>query len=194
MNKFTMLVLVTGSLFLWGSYYVENAASGRPALDTEVMSVVPPATEPTEVSFGLPVAAPSPELAESKPPYGLQQVEGISLYDDQAAVIELFGAPQAIERDPYTQDLEIYQYSGVDVGFCLGEVHFVRVWAETGSIDIDNNTIPMTLEAFTQELGKPDFIAEDGFVFRRQQAVIKLFIDAETQSLTFIDYFHSTNV
>jgi hypothetical protein len=204
MKNISIFSLMLGLMILWSGYsYKQAAPDGTAAAYTlpsqETVDHAPNVTLAKMANYELPEALPSPTriptIKEDKPKhvYNLQLVEGISLYDDQQAVIENLGVPENIKRDPFTKELEIYQYPGINVGFSLGYVNYVKVLPEAGVIQIDSSTIPMTLEAVSGELGKPDFIAEDGLVFKRQQAVIKLFIDAETGRLTSIDYFHRTN-
>lgn len=176
MNR-SLLSLALGGVVLWGSYSYEG---------------ITPQDEAIPVSVDVASAA-SLSLSSTSPPYALQTVEGISLYDDQQAVVEHLGAPENIESDPYTEQLEIYQYEGIQVGFSAGYVDFVRVLPEAGAIHIDGNPIPMTLEAMTGQLGQPDFVAEDGLVFKRREAAIKLFLDETKQHITSIDYFHRTH-
>lgn len=185
MKRLSLISLLLGGSLLWAGYTWEEAAKpSEPPL--------PHFSEPALAVVHLDHTVPS-EPKVAKPYYHLQMVEGISLQDNQEAVVETLGQPEAIQPDPYTAQCEVYRYPGIDVGFSMGIVDFVRVLPEAGTIDIDGSPIPMTLEAVVDELGKPDFVAEDGLVFKRQQAALKLFVSSETQQLTSIDYFHRTS-
>ncbi|RCW48830.1 hypothetical protein [Paenibacillus prosopidis] len=137
----------------------------------------------------LTLAATAPSTQE-KQIYQLQTVNGISLYDNQSSVIEKKGEPALITEDPYIKGFEIYHYPGMNIIFSDGAVNFVEVLAGVDTFTIDGIPIPATVEAVKEALGEPDYVAEDGIVFQRNEALLKLFIDRDTQNLTSIHYYH----
>jgi hypothetical protein len=143
--------------------------------------------------FHLTLAAMAPST-EEKQILQLRTVNGISLYDDQSIVIEKKGEPELITEDPYIKGFEIYHYPDMKIIFSDGTVNFVEVLEGAETLTIDGIPIPATVQALKEALGEPDFIAEDGIVFQRREALLKVFIDRDTQKLTSIHYYHISAV
>ncbi|OPH59398.1 hypothetical protein BC351_21055 [Paenibacillus ferrarius] len=120
----------------------------------------------------------------------LVSLEGISLEDNTADVTAKKGAPLTKVEDPQFIGETIYQYPDVNVGFYEDVVAFVQVPARAGRIQINDQEISLTLADIKQLLGEPDFVAEDGVVFQRKEALIKLFMQPDTQNPISIDYYH----
>jgi len=120
-------------------------------------------------------------------------VNGITLYDNQETIVMKLGEPDFVEVDPLIKDLVIYQYPAMNICFYSGELNYVEVLPEGGTIKIDDAIIPIRLVDLKKALGKPDFIAEDGIVFQRNDAVIKIFID-DTEEVIAIDYYHISSI
>lgn len=120
-------------------------------------------------------------------------VNGITLYDNQEIIVMKLGEPDFVEVDPLIKDLVIYQYPAMNICFYSGELNYVEVLPEGGTIKIDDAIIPIRLVDLKKALGKPDFIAEDGIVFQRNDAVIKIFID-DTEEVIAIDYYHISSI
>ncbi len=127
----------------------------------------------------------------AKPDFKLQTVNGISLYDTPSIVARKLGEPERITADPYLKELLIYQYPNMNVVFSGGIVYSVEIAGDSKTLLLDGVEIPATIEAVKGALGQPDYVTEDGIVFERNEALLKLFIDSETQKLTSIHYFHS---
>jgi hypothetical protein len=177
---FTMILLgfIVSGIIVWGSLRADAsnqtfffAASPNPASQPPVLSQV---------------------ITESKPKFvfHFNSVNGISLYDTKESIKAKFGSPQAITQDPNLIELETYVYPMMKVGFSYGTADYVEVPAEAGSILIDDVHVATTVEAMKEALGEPDYIAEDGIVFQRRDALIKLFIDPMTRQPTVIHYYH----
>jgi hypothetical protein len=145
-------------------------------------------------SFNL--TAPLPVISqaaiEPKPKtiFHFNAVNGVSLYDTKESITAKFGPPQAIEKDPDLKELETYAYPLMKVGLSYGTADYVEIPAAAGSIVIDHVHVAISVEAMKEALGEPDYIAEDGIVFQRRDALIKLFIDAATQQPISIHYYH----
>ncbi|MDF2647584.1 MAG: hypothetical protein K0Q73_3389 [Paenibacillus sp.] len=120
----------------------------------------------------------------------LYSLEGISLYDDTESVIAKKGYPLTIVQDPRFIGALTYEYSDMDIGFQDDIVTFVQIPAKVGHVQINDQRIPLTITDVKRLLGEPDYVAEDGIVFQRGEALIKLFIESETQELISIDYYH----
>lgn len=123
----------------------------------------------------------------------LDSVGGISLYDSPESVVAKLGEPERITRDELLSELELYQYPSLTVAFHGEYVQYVDVPARE-MIVIDGKEIPMTEAGLSAYLGSPDFIAEDGIVFQRGEALLKLFIDSETKKPVYASYYHIATV
>ncbi|MFD0589091.1 hypothetical protein ACFQZE_13905 [Paenibacillus sp. GCM10027627] len=121
-------------------------------------------------------------------PLTLDSVEGITLYDTPESVIERFGKPDSIEQDPIWTEMSIYRYSSFQISFLEEQLQYVDIPLAKRLI-IDGVSLPMTEKALKERLGEPDFIADDGIVFQRGEAVLKLFLD-EAGNPVYVSYFH----
>jgi hypothetical protein len=139
-------------------------------------------------------------VEETKPPvdtkkeFKFENVNGISLYDDVKAVIDKLGQPLSKRNDPMFAELEVYAFPEMNIGFSDGIVNYVEVLAAAETVNIDGVSIPIDQEGLKNALGEPDFVAEDGIVFQRNAALIKLFKDIETHEVTSIHYYHHSNI
>lgn len=125
--------------------------------------------------------------------FTLESVGGITLYDTRDTVTSKLGEPEAIERDELWPGLEVYRYRDLHVAFYEEQLQYVDVpLAE--ELLIDGVSVPMTEEAFRDRLGEPDFMADDGVVFQRGEAVLKLFIDYEANKPLYVSYYHIATV
>lgn len=165
---------------------VAAEASAKPA-NKIVTASMPPSTV-TEVTYAKEEAS-VPEV--KKPVFTLQNVNGITLYDDPGSVVKKLGKPEKITEDPYLKELETYQYPNMDVIFSDGMIFSVELAEGTKSLMIDGHKVAATVKAVKEALGQPDYITEDGIVFERGEALLKLFIDPDTGKLTSIHYFQS---
>lgn len=124
----------------------------------------------------------------------LQTVNHLSLDDDPSAVLEKKGEPERISRDPVLDEYDIYEYSDMSVAFRDGIIEFVEISGDVATIRLDETVLPATLDAVKEALGEPDYEAEDGYVFQRDEALLKLFIDEATGELLSISYYHIASV
>jgi hypothetical protein len=132
--------------------------------------------------------------AETKKEFNFENVNGISLYDDVKAVIDKLGQPLTKENDPFFAELEVYAYPEMNIGFSDGIVSYVEVLVAAGTVNIDGVSIPIKEEELINALGAPDFVAEDGIVFQRNTALVKLFKDIETHQVTSLHFYHQSNI
>ncbi len=120
----------------------------------------------------------------------LNTVNGISLDDDIKAVIEKKGAPQRITVDPYFEEFLIYEYADMKIIFRDNFMDSIEIGSEIPFLYVDQHKLPVAIKDLRAALGKPDFIAEDGLVFRHNEAVLKVFINPENGHLEYISYYH----
>jgi hypothetical protein len=120
----------------------------------------------------------------------LHSLQGISIYDDTESVIAKKGYPLTFVQDPLLVEAFMYEYPDMNIGFQDDIVTFVQIPAKVGHVQINDQRIPLTITDVKRLLGEPDYVVEDGIVFQRGEALIKLFIESETQELISIDYYH----
>jgi hypothetical protein len=163
------------------------AEASAEAAETNVTSSMPPSTV-TEVTYASNDAGAANAAKQS---YTLQTINGITLYDDPSSVTKKLGEPKRISEDPHLKELKIYEYPNMNVVFSDEMVNFVEITEGSKSLIIDGVEIPATIDAIKEALGEPDYFMEDGIAFERNEAVLKLFVDTDTQKLTSIHYFYS---
>lgn len=126
----------------------------------------------------------------SQQQFKLQTVNSISLYDNPNSVIAKIGEPKSITRDEHFMDVHIYHYPGMNITFSDEMLDFVEILEEADTLLIDDVPISATIEDLKAALGEPDYVTEDGIVFERDEALLKLFLNAESSQLISINYFH----
>ncbi|KRF30147.1 hypothetical protein [Paenibacillus sp. Soil787] len=119
----------------------------------------------------------------------LHSLKGISLYDNTEAVVAKKGYPLSFVQDPHLKEAFTYEYPDMNIGFQDDIVTFVQIPAKVGHVQINDQRISLTITDVKRLLGEPDFVAEDGIIFQRDEKLIKLFIAPETQELIAIDYY-----
>lgn len=120
----------------------------------------------------------------------LHSVNGISLDDNIETVVAKKGIPQQITVDPYFEEVLIYEYTNMNIVFRDNWIDSIEFDEETSFLLLDQSKITATEQAIRIALGEPDFIAEDGLVFQRDEAVLKLFIHPDNKELQRISYYH----
>jgi hypothetical protein len=125
--------------------------------------------------------------------FKLDTVCGISLYDSRDDVVVKLGQPSVIDKDEFFADLEVYRYEGLRVAFAGDFIQYVDI-DPTHGLDIDGKPVEATREALVKALGEPDYKAEDGIVFQRDEALLKLFLDPQTGKPQAISYYHIATV
>lgn len=169
------------------------AEASAEAADEMMNASMPPSTV-TKVTYASNEAeagaeANNPEATKQR--FTLQAVNGITLYDDPSSVVKKLGKPKSISEDPHLKELKIYEYPNMYVVFSDGMVNFVEITEGSKTLLIDGVEIPATIEAIKEALGEPDYVTEDGIAFERNEAILKVFVDSDTQKLTSIHYFYS---
>ncbi|WP_424767413.1 hypothetical protein [Paenibacillus sp. sgz302251] len=124
----------------------------------------------------------------------LISVNDITLYDNTSSIVEKLGEPELISEDEYFPDFIIYEYPGMNVIFRDDVVSFVEILEGAQSLLINGRPLPATIEDITKMLGEPEHITEDGLVFERNEALLKLFIDPDTKQLNTINFFHISSM
>jgi len=120
----------------------------------------------------------------------LTSVNDISLYDEAADVIKKKGSPEHVTTNSELEEYIIYEYPNMTVNFLDQLIDYVEITNEATTIWLDQTEIPATIEAIKTALGEPDYIAEDGIVFQRNEALLKLFINPDNGELETIAYYH----
>lgn len=120
----------------------------------------------------------------------LTSVNDISLYDDVEDVIAKKGIPEQITIVPDFAEYIRYEYSHMTVNFRDNLIDYVEITNEANTLYLDQTEVPATIEGIKAVLGAPDYIAEDGIVFQRDEALLKLFINEDSGELESIAYYH----
>ncbi|MDO3681571.1 hypothetical protein [Paenibacillus ehimensis] len=136
-----------------------------------------------EAGTGDPIAGPVK--------WPLERVNGIAVTDDLKTLYEMKGRPNAEETDPLFKDERILVYDDCRIGLYDQFVQYVMVPVQAGTIEIDGKKLEMNADALRQTLGTPDWVGEDGIVYKRGQRALKLFLDEDTGKLLSVHYFHT---
>ncbi|AFC33450.1 hypothetical protein PM3016_6850 [Paenibacillus mucilaginosus 3016] len=197
MKRWSMaLVISTVALGWTGTAWVagpqEPAAESYSAPAVQTAAAEPLSAGPGTASPASAVSGAEEEAAwtEAVPEWELQRVNGLSMSDDLKTLYEIKGEPLAVEKDPLFKDEQIFVYEDCRVGLYQNFIQYILVPAAAGTIDIDGVRLELTADALRQALGEPDWKAEDGVVYQRGQAALKLFLSPENGSLTSVQYFH----
>lgn len=124
----------------------------------------------------------------------LDSVNGITLYDDTDSLIRKMGPPIQVAKDPLFEDEVTYTYPDMQVTFIDGIVDYIEIGPGTEVILLDQTKLPPTKEAIQAILGEPNYKVEDGWVYQRNDALLKLFIHADSGQLHSITYYHIASV
>lgn len=124
--------------------------------------------------------------------FRLESVNGITLWDDKETVVSKLGSPLSVEQDEFFPELEVLHYEGMEVGVEGGLVRYAAVPGTAGSITIDDKVLEVSVQAFEQALGPPDFTAEDGLVYQREANALKLYL-GQSGEIIVIRYFHTSS-
>lgn len=133
--------------------------------------------------------AASPAKA-AEPPAAVQQwkLDGIKLGDEASRVKGAWGFPFKVVEDKLT-GCKVWKYrEGKNVGMCDGVVSFVQVTVKAGSAVINRKPVPMVQSKLKQALGKPAFVADDGWGILKGEEALKVFVDKRGKLLS-IDLF-----
>lgn len=121
---------------------------------------------------------------------GLTSVNHITLYDDVAVVIEKKGAPNDVTIDPYFEEYVTLTYSDMEISFRDNAIQQIQIGHREETLFLGGTEVQATVEAIRSALGEPDYVAEDGLVFQRKEALLKLYINQESGKLETITYYH----
>ncbi|WP_334078209.1 hypothetical protein [Paenibacillus sanfengchensis] len=148
-----------------------------------------------------PAAQPAAELALWQPPYPataeaerLEQFDsmgGISLSDDVQLILSKKGEPDRIDQDSFTGYMELH-YGNLAIGVYEDLVYYVHTGPSPKRITLNGIVIPLQKPWLERYLGKPDFVAEDGDVYIRGHAALKLYKEADTGKIIGADLFDDT--
>lgn len=200
-----MKLLLIIVLMIGGALSANSAPADRQIEVTEgvqvlqpIVSEAPPQAAPVISIEGELSAKPVSEddisvACDDQPISALQSVEGVTLYDTPESIVSKLGEPDKIEHDEIWPELTIYYYPSARVAFYSGQVQYVDVPAAE-HIMINEIDVPMTEAGLKACLGQPDFLAEDGIVFQRAEAVLKLFLDESTREPLYVSYYHMATV
>ncbi|RJE85102.1 hypothetical protein D3P07_21260 [Paenibacillus sp. 1011MAR3C5] len=123
----------------------------------------------------------------------LDSVNGISLYDNPEAVVSKLGEPVSKSVDEIWGDLAVYAYPDMEIAFYGEFIQYVNIEADE-ALQVDGVTLSITESALKKAFGQPDYTAEDGIVFQRDDAVLKLFFDEATREPQYVSYYHIATV
>ncbi|OMF23452.1 hypothetical protein BK133_24495 [Paenibacillus sp. FSL H8-0548] len=172
------------------SWTDHSSLSIAEAVDDATNETAQPSMPPSSAAEAVYAQNVSTEVKAAKPSFTLQSVNDITLYDDPAAVIKKLGEPDRITQDPHLAGVVIYEYPNMNIVFSDEMVNFVELAEGAKTLWIDGIEVEATIAGVQEALGEPDYMTEDGIVFERYEALLKLFIDTDTQQLTSIHYFH----
>ncbi|GAA0137349.1 hypothetical protein YSY43_41900 [Paenibacillus sp. YSY-4.3] len=134
------------------------------------------------------------QQSNPKPITEFESMGEVSLYDDRESVVRKKGEPLSINKDVYSGYTE-YHYKDITVGLSEDLVYYVHMhmdestgaWA--GVIQLNGQWLPLQKQEITQALGEPDFKAEDGDVYIRDLAAIKIYRHPTTKAIVGVDLF-----
>lgn len=207
MRAIILYVFIIVSVIAMGLQSPEQSADAQiPVRNVAAPLVIMPALyEPSgllnhaeEVSLYLEAdnAEPQPAAENVAAPHHaleLDSVNGISLYDSPEAVVSKLGEPVSKSVDEIWGDLAVYQYPDMEIAFYGEFIQYVNIEADE-NLQVDGETLSITESALTEAFGQPDYTAEDGIVFQRNDAVLKLFLDEETHEPQYVSYYHIATV
>ncbi|SDE08033.1 hypothetical protein SAMN02799630_04627 [Paenibacillus sp. UNCCL117] len=135
-----------------------------------------------------PVSFAATDAAAGRLP--LERINGLALTDDLKTIYELKGEPLGEEDDQLFPDERVLVFEDCKVGLYKQSVQAVIVPASAGEIVIDEERLPLNADKLRAVLGEPDWVAEDGIVYKRERHALKVFLDAEDGSLLSVHLFH----
>ncbi|WP_052770495.1 hypothetical protein [Paenibacillus sp. IHB B 3415] len=120
-----------------------------------------------------------------------ESLAGVTLYMPEEALLQTKGIPPEITPDPWGDCLE-YQYADVSAGVCGGIVLYVHAspsQAEQFGLNLNGQELNPVTASLQETLGAPDFEAEDGDVYIRGSAALKVYRNMNTGEWEGIDLF-----
>lgn len=116
---------------------------------------------------------------------------GVRLFATEAELTRQKGAPRSVSKELWQGCLE-YRYDDLDAGICGGVVRYIHVspaQAARYGLDVSGTEIDPLRDRLEDVLGSPDFRAEDGNVYLRGEAALKVYLDPATGGWAGIDLF-----
>ncbi|WP_054943445.1 hypothetical protein [Paenibacillus ihuae] len=116
---------------------------------------------------------------------------GASLYMSKEELLLAKGTPLNIAPDPWQECLE-YQYADMSAGICEGVVTYIHVTpAQAGQygLKLNEEALNPANSHAGELLGTPDYVAEDGDVYIRGSAALKIYRNAHSGEWDGIDLF-----
>ncbi|MEF2967541.1 hypothetical protein V3851_17070 [Paenibacillus sp. M1] len=145
-----------------------------------------PAAQPA--LWRIPAPAQTPEEQKAPPLRSFDSMGDISLSDNLESVLNKKGKPDAVEKDPYTGFTEC-RYGKLTVGLYEGVVYYVHTGSSPDKIILNGISIPLDKFWLRHFLGEPDYVAEDGDVYMRGNAALKIYRDPLSGKITGADLF-----
>ncbi|WHX48437.1 hypothetical protein QNH46_20550 [Paenibacillus woosongensis] len=142
----------------------------------------------------LPVKLAQAQQSNLKPITEFESMGEVSLFDDRDSVIRKKGKPLSINKDVYSGYTE-YQYKDITVGLSEDFVYYVHVDVDAsaegcpGKIQLNGQWLPLQKQEIAQALGEPDLKAEDGDVYIRDLAAVKIYRHPATKAIVGVDMF-----
>lgn len=118
-------------------------------------------------------------------------LSGIYLYMTEEELLQTKGNPERIAEDPWGDCLE-YQYADISAGICDGIVLYVHASPSQAlqfGLKLNAQELNPLANNLQELLGSPDFEAEDGDVYIRGSAALKVYRNMETGEWDGIDLF-----
>ncbi|WP_168119682.1 DUF4309 domain-containing protein [Paenibacillus sp. HB172176] len=126
--------------------------------------------------------------------FALNAVNDLTLYDSREDVRDKLGEPDSIERDEYLKDAVTFHYGDMSIYFYQDYIQSIDFAATVKELNIDGVIVQVNAEALKAALGKPDYVAEDGIVFQRNDCLLKMFMDGQTGERLGVSYYHLASV
>lgn len=112
----------------------------------------------------------------------------VTLYDDRESVVQKKGKPLSINKNVYSGYTE-YKYKDITVGLYEDLVYYVHIDASLEKIKVNGKWLALHKQELKRAFGEPDFEAEDGDVYIRDLAAIKIYRDPVTRAIVGVDLF-----
>lgn len=120
-----------------------------------------------------------------------EALSGVTLYMPLDTLLDIKGAPLDITADPWQDSLE-YHYADLSVGVAGSSVIYIHVEPEQArqyGLSINETLLDPVNNNLQELLGKPDFVADDGDVYLRGNAALKIYRNMQTGIWEGIDLF-----
>lgn len=133
----------------------------------------------------------------SADPYisSFDSLSGIRLYMTKEELVQAKGAPLQTADDPMAGCLE-YQYADVSAGVCADMVLYVHASpSQAAAYGLMLNGQPLNPRTMNVQavLGTPDFESEDGEVYLRGSAALKIYRNLDTGAWDGLDLFDANS-